>query len=80
MREIQITLCKDDWIDLAKFLARKSGEMADILPVALLIQELMNNGVSINELKQTHPNSVDRISSEVPYFLEVLGRTSRGTL
>ena len=48
---ITITLDKDDWIVIAKFLTQNCGRMVSIVPAMCLIDQLTKNGISFEELK-----------------------------
>ena len=48
---ITITLDKDDWIVIAKFLTQNCGRMVSIVPALCLIEQLKDSGISLEELK-----------------------------
>ena len=48
---ITISLEKSDWICIAKFLSKNVGNMVDIMPVARLLQVLLDGGLFMNELE-----------------------------
>ena len=51
MNKITITLEKEQWIVIAKFLVKKCGEMVDVAPAIWLFQKLMDAGIKSEELK-----------------------------
>ena len=51
MKEITIILDKEDWVAITKFLVKNAGQMVDITPSVRLMQEVLNAGVSTDDLK-----------------------------
>lgn len=48
---LSITVPREKWIYLAKFLSKNVGKMVDISPFMALLEELLKKGVHINELE-----------------------------
>ena len=47
---ITISLDRDDWVSIGKHLTANIGKMADIMPVARLLEGLTQNGIKTNEM------------------------------
>lgn len=50
-KKISVSLEREKWVVLAKFISKNIGRFNDILPAIELLEELRRGGISVAEMK-----------------------------